>query len=83
MTVFENHVHAFKRTKPLISSSPVEKGGTVYVGDGSYGALQDTPCRPDATMGIFETYGNSNNFWMTDVFADRVEQKLQILLQTS
>ena len=43
------------------------------MGDGSYGALQDTPCRPDATMGIFETYGNSNNFWMTDVFSDRVE----------
>ena len=39
MTVFENHVHAFKRTKPLIASNPVEKGGTVYVGDGAYAHL--------------------------------------------
>jgi hypothetical protein len=38
MTAFENHVHAFKRTKPLIGSAPNDKG-TVYVGDGAYGAI--------------------------------------------
>ena len=72
MTVFENHVHAFKRTKPLISSTPVEKGGTVYVGDGAYGTFNVLGCHPDATRAIFQNYNSTNNFWMTDVLADRV-----------
>jgi hypothetical protein len=38
MTVFENHVHSFKRTKPLLGNSPKENG-TVYLGDGAYGAV--------------------------------------------
>ena len=38
MTAFENHVHSFKRTKPLIGSTYSENG-TIYVGDGAYGAI--------------------------------------------
>lgn len=72
MTVFENHVHSFKRTKPLVGSSPADKG-TVYVGDGAYGALISELCHPDASLGIFETFSKSNNFWSSDIFADRVE----------
>lgn len=37
MTVFENHVHSFKRTNPL-SCSLSSPAGTVYVGDGQWGA---------------------------------------------
>lgn len=33
---FENHVHSFKRTKPLRDSQP-HPNGTVYVGDGYWG----------------------------------------------
>lgn len=33
---FENHDHAFKRTKP-IRNNQVDPGGVVYVGDGSWG----------------------------------------------
>ena len=38
MTAFENHVHYFKRTKPMIGNSPVKKGGTVYAGC-AFGAI--------------------------------------------
>ena len=39
MSIWENHVHAFKRTKPLRGNYPT-KGGVVYMGDGNYGALE-------------------------------------------
>ena len=52
MTVYENHVHSFKRTKPLVGSSPKEFG-TVYVGDGAYGAIVEEFCRPDVTVDVF------------------------------
>jgi hypothetical protein len=71
MTAFENHVHSFKRTKPLVGSSPAEKG-TVYVGDGAYGALISEMCHPDASLGIFETFSKSNNFWYSEIYSDRV-----------
>mmetsp|Transcript_29034 Transcript_29034/g.28711 ORF Transcript_29034/g.28711 Transcript_29034/m.28711 type:complete len:88 (+) Transcript_29034:1145-1408(+) len=35
---FENHVHGFKRTKPL-KGGKVAEDGTVYIGDGSWGPL--------------------------------------------
>lgn len=36
--VFENHVHAYKRTKPLRGDQVVAAGeGTVYLGDGAWG----------------------------------------------
>lgn len=72
MTVFENHVHSFKRTKPLIGSNPSD-AGTVYVGDGAYGALISEMCNPDVTLDIFASFSKSNNFWMSDIYGDRVE----------
>lgn len=56
----------------MVGSSPSEKG-TVYVGDGAYGALIEEMCRPDVTMDIFMTFSKSNNFWVSDIYADRVE----------
>jgi len=59
-------VHSFKRTKPLKSSQPAENG-TVYVGDGAYGAVLTFLCKPDATMEIFEKHGGKNNVWISFV----------------
>lgn len=66
MTVFENHVHSFKRTKPIRSSQPAENG-TVYVGDGAYGAVLSFTCKPDATMNIFEKHMDKNNMWVSEI----------------
>lgn len=71
MTVFENHVHAFKRTKPLIGNTPRENG-TVYVGDGAYGAIISEMCTPDITVDIFDAYGKSNNMWLSEIYEDKV-----------
>lgn len=49
MTSFENHVHSFKRTKPLIGNQPAKKG-TVYLGDGAFGAIVLDNCTPDKTI---------------------------------
>eukprot|EP00344_Euplotes_crassus_P009363 CAMPEP_0197016916 /NCGR_PEP_ID=MMETSP1380-20130617/79245_1 /TAXON_ID=5936 /ORGANISM="Euplotes crassus, Strain CT5" /LENGTH=84 /DNA_ID=CAMNT_0042443941 /DNA_START=1941 /DNA_END=2191 /DNA_ORIENTATION=- len=42
---FENHVHGFKRTKPL-KGGKVAEGGTVYIGDGSWGPIIGD-CKPN------------------------------------
>lgn len=34
--VFENHDHAYKRTKPLLGGQP-DRSGVVYIGDGAWG----------------------------------------------
>lgn len=35
---FENHDHAYKRTKPMVASGPAANGvGTLHVGDGKWG----------------------------------------------
>jgi hypothetical protein len=72
MTVFENHVHSFKRTKPLVGNTPKENG-TVYVGDGAYGAIIGEMCHPDITVDIFAKYSKSNNMWLSEIYSDRVE----------
>lgn len=71
MTVFENHVHAFKRTKPLRGNLPTDNG-TVYVGDGAFGALVSEFCTPDKTLSIFEHTNNQNNFWLSLVDDQKV-----------
>lgn len=66
VTAYENHVHAFKRTKPLYGNYPAEGGnGTVYLGDGSYGAIPNPGCAMDQEINIFETMAEWNNFWVT------------------
>lgn len=32
-------------------------------------------CHPDASLGIFDTFSKSNNFWFSEIFSDRVEHK--------
>lgn len=43
------------------------------MGDGAYGALKEELCRPDITVDIFDAFGSNNNFWISDIYADRVE----------
>ena len=66
MTVFENHVHSFKRTKPL-KGNFARENGTVYVGDGSFGAILQESCKPDRTVDLFVKQGNMNHFWLSVV----------------
>eukprot|EP01117_Protostelium_nocturnum_P000843 TRINITY_DN1108_c0_g1_i1.p1 TRINITY_DN1108_c0_g1~~TRINITY_DN1108_c0_g1_i1.p1 ORF type:complete len:608 (-),score=192.35 TRINITY_DN1108_c0_g1_i1:1983-3806(-) len=57
---FENHDHAYKRTKPL-KNSQVDPKGTVYVGDGAWGV----PIRPSlaaAAGRYYLDYAVSKNF---------------------
>jgi hypothetical protein len=30
-------------------------------------------CHPDASLGIFDTYSKSNNFWISEIRKDRVD----------
>jgi hypothetical protein len=66
MTIFENHVHSFKRTKPM-KGNVLTENGTVYLGDGAFGGIASEFCAPDKTIPIFETQTNQNNFWISTV----------------
>lgn len=71
-TAFENHDHAFKRTKLLRSDKP-DPQGTLYLGDGCWG------------MGARKVSGNLRwyeakaaslqHFWYVDVNGNRVEYR--------
>ena len=69
---FENHVHSFKRTKPMIGNTP-KQNGTVYLGDGAFGAITSEFCKPDITIDIFDSFTRSNNMWLSTIYADRVD----------
>ncbi len=56
----------------MVGNAPQDKG-TVYVGDGAYGAIISEMCHPDASLGIFETFAKTNNFWLSEIRSDRVE----------
>jgi len=64
ITAYENHVHAFKRTKP-IRGNYVTENGTVYLGEGCFGAIPNPICKPDATSEYFAVIGEFNNFWVS------------------
>ena len=54
VTVYENHVHAFKRTFPIKGNLAAEgRNGTVYLGDGNYGSVPKTNCELNRDLGIF------------------------------
>jgi hypothetical protein len=72
MTIFENHVHSFKRTKPMRGNTPTDDG-TVYLGDGAFGAIASDFCTPDKTTPIFDVQTNQNNFWISTVDNKQVQ----------
>ena len=70
MTAFENHVHSFKRTNPL-SCSLSSPAGTVYVGDGQWGAVPDSgPWDTDPE--IFVKEGVQYHVWRVQILPNQV-----------
>jgi len=63
-SVYENHVHTFKRTYPMVGNRVVPKDGTVYLGDGAYGAIPNY-CKLNTELKIFAKAAVVNNFWVT------------------
>merc|ERR1712124_211407 len=72
---FENHVHAFKRTRPLVGGRVVKNGGTVYLGDGYWGIAPHNNFRDDAaedetaiqSTDFFAAGGLRHHVWVLDV----------------
>ena len=66
MAIFENHMHAFKRTFP-ITNRQFNPNGTVYLGDGSWGVAPGR-CQEDNSTGVLEKFENTVNFfWVINV----------------
>lgn len=75
MTSFENHVHAFKRTYPLVGNMRAYNGnGTVYLGDGCYGAIPtgSKKCKLNTELDIYEKVSHDNNFWVSYISPQKV-----------
>lgn len=69
---FENHDHAFKRTKLLRDNKP-DPQGTLYLGDGCWGMGAR---KVDATLRWYEAKAASfQHFWCVDVSRNRVEYR--------
>lgn len=91
MSIWENHSHLMKRTKPLKGGVPKENG-TIYLGEGCWGALCYGLPMENST-GIFDSFGHGHNhFWLVEQgkkgltytaidlknnILDRVEQKYE------
>ena len=72
--VFENHVHSYKRTFP-ITGRQYNENGTVYLGDGTWGA-QPRHCAVSNATGIMAELGSSENFfWVMNVDGYQVSYK--------
>jgi len=66
---FENHFHAFKRTKPL-RNNKVDPSGTVYLGDGCWGR---PPRKVKAQKDWYdEVLASKRHVWLVDVDGDSV-----------
>lgn len=67
---FENHVHKFKRSKPI--------NGVVYIGDGSFGVdAVSKECPPenriDDAFLATEKFVDSNHYWLGMIYSNRIE----------
>ena len=67
---FENHDHTFKRSKRLRHNA-VHPEGTLYLGDGSMGALRNK-VDADNPRWYLEVANNTQHFWLVDVDADHM-----------
>ena len=67
---FENHVHAFKRTEPMVASK-YDSSGTVYLGDGLWGVpASDIPSADMISSnqgGRLAVSGRHHHVWRVDV----------------
>lgn len=69
-TVFENHVHTQKRTKP-IKGFQHDPRGTVYLGDGSWGAAIAT-CE-GTQYKYLDNIQREASMWVTRIKGDVIE----------
>lgn len=61
--VFENHTHAFKRSKRIKDGQPHENG-TYYLGEGAWGVVKPSGvCKPDHAE-ITEKVTLDQNVWV-------------------
>ena len=64
--IFENHTHAFKRSKK-IKYGKVDDEGTIYLGEGSWGVTQSPgDCRPD-NVELHEKVLSAPNAWIIKI----------------
>jgi hypothetical protein len=69
---FENHDHAFKRTR-LLRENKLDPQGTLYLGDGCWG---QTARKVDSTLRWYEAKAATlQHFWCVDVSRSRVEYR--------
>ena len=65
-SAWENHVHVFKRTFP-IKGGLLDEAGTIYLGDGNWGADPNLTPIYNQT-GILATFnGTVNSFWLVHI----------------
>ena len=70
-SIFENHVHLYKKTFPIVEDKIYPDGeGVVYFGDGNWGispnSCQKDPKNLNAT-GHLEAYSNATHVWIINV----------------
>lgn len=70
---FENHDHTYKRTHLLRDGKVVEKDGTLYLGDGSFGRGARSVDYPQRSY-LVRSAG-VYHFWLVDVTAKGVEYR--------
>lgn len=70
-SVFENHVHLFKRTKP-ITGNIYNENGTVYFGDGCWGIDPEITCQLVDIDGIFDVFAKVNHVWVSNVTNNKI-----------
>lgn len=69
---FENHDHAFKRTK-VLKGNAVAETGTVYLGDGSFGVNPREAVDPDRWY--LEKSSGTPHFWLVNIDDDGMHFK--------
>ena len=72
MTVFENHVHLFKRTLKLKGNLYDEKG-TLYLGDGLWGVQANQCDEERMEERIFVKISKDIHVWVTNITKTKVE----------
>jgi len=68
--IYENHVHLFKKTKPITDGALDEENGVVYFGDGNWG-ITPNECFPydGNSTAIMEVLGDTNHVWILQLSA--------------
>jgi len=70
-SVFENHVHLYKKTHPMLDGEANPGGrGVTYFGDGNWGSSPYICDFDGNSTGIMEAYSTSRHVWLINVTQD-------------